>query len=420
MTVFLLAALAAPAAADEQPPWRDRLYDDYGLEVAGFMEGRAGMRLQDDAHEKDASMGEVRGQLDLTRDFDRALLKFKGDLLADAVTEEVEAEIRELNLSFSPADFMDIKAGRQVLTWGTGDLVFINDMFPKDWQSFFIGRDDEYLKAPSDAIKVSLFSDFANLDLAFTPVFGGSEYISGERLSYYSPMAGRIVGRDMVMAHEERNRFFTDSEIAVRLAKNIGGVELALYGYSGFWQEPEGLNPATGKAVFPRLNVFGGSARTTLFGGIGNVEIGYYDSVDNSDGTNPFIRPGELRFLAGFEREIGRELTGGFQYYLEWIREYDNYEKALPPSMQARDEYRHMLTLRLTKLLMNQNLNLSLFIYYSPSDNDGYLRPKASYKISDQWRITGGCNLFFGEDEHTFWGRFRDNTNAYLGLRYSF
>jgi hypothetical protein len=88
--------------------------------------------------------------------------------------------------------------------------------------------------------------------------------------------------------------------------------------------------------------------------------------------------------------------------------------------MAARDEHRHLLTLRLTKLLMNQNLILSLFAYYSPSDNDGYLRPKAKYKLSDHWQIDGGLNLFFGKEEHTFWGRFQDNTNAYIGLRYSF
>ncbi|MFW6031595.1 MAG: hypothetical protein ACOC9T_03300, partial [Myxococcota bacterium] len=32
---------------------------------------------------------------------------------------------------------------------GTGDLVFLNDLFPKDWRSFLLGRDLDYLKAPS-------------------------------------------------------------------------------------------------------------------------------------------------------------------------------------------------------------------------------------------------------------------------------
>ena len=52
----------------------------------------------------------------------------------------------------------DVSIGRQVQTWGTGDLLFLNDLFPKDFQSFFSGRDDEYLKAPGNAIRITHFS----------------------------------------------------------------------------------------------------------------------------------------------------------------------------------------------------------------------------------------------------------------------
>ncbi|MCI5125833.1 MAG: hypothetical protein D3925_15525, partial [Candidatus Electrothrix sp. AR5] len=155
-------------------------------------------------------------------------------------------------------------------------------------------------------------------------------------------------------------------------------------------------------------------------GGIGSIEVGYYDSFDDDDGLNPYIRPSEYRFLVGFERELAHELTGGFQYYLEMIDEHENYEQTVAPGMEARDEYRQMLTMRLTKLMMQQTLTLSFFVYYSPTDNDGYIRPKFQYKLTDNWLVDGGFNLFFGEDEHTFWGRFEDNTNAFVGVRYSF
>jgi hypothetical protein len=32
---------------------------------------------------------------------------------------------------------------------------------------------------------------------------------------------------------------------------------------------------------------------------------------------------------------------------------------------------------------MDQNPPLSLFVYYSPSNNGGYVRPKFSYKLND-------------------------------------
>ncbi len=418
--IFCFGSVLPTIQAGEDLSLKERLYDDWGVEFGGFFDVRAGFMLQNDVDEKDLSLGETRMQLELGRDFGDAIMNFKTDLLADGVTEEVLLDIRELNLAFFPADSLDIKVGRQVLTWGTGDMIFINDMFPKDWQSFFIGREDNYLKSPSNAVKASFFLPGIDLDLAYIPLFEGSEYVSGERLSYYNPMVGRIVGRDMIFEDEEKNRYFSEAELAARISKNIDGVELALYGYSGFWQEPEGIDPLNGLAVYPRLNVWGASARSTVLGGIGNMEFGYYDSTGDEDGRNPFVRPSEYRFLAGFEHELGHELTGAFQYYLEVIDQYENYLSTVPTGTVARDEYRHLLTLRLTKLMMDQNLILSLFTYYSPSDNDGYVRSRVTYKVNDHLKLDGGLNYFWGEEEYTFWGRFEQNSNAYLGIHYSF
>ncbi len=106
--------------------------------------------------------------------------------------------------------------------------------------------------------------------------------------------------------------------------------------------------------------------------------------------------------------------------YLEYMQDYDEYENSLPAGMEKKDELRHVLTLRLTRILMNQNLTLSFFTYYSPSDADGYMRPKIHYKINDQWAVEVGGNKFFGKYDYTFFGQFKDNTNAYVALRFNF
>ena len=191
-------------------PLQDRLYDDFAIELNGFVEVRQGWRLQEDPYEKKTSISEGRFQLDVGKDFDIEILKIKADLTGDLVEEEARGELREFNLAFSPLDIIDMKIGRQTLTWGTGDLLFINDLFPKDWKAFFIGRDDEYLKAPADAFKISAFTDFANLDLVYAPLFNGSEYIDGARLSYWNPVADRIAGNDFIFSDHARDSFFDD------------------------------------------------------------------------------------------------------------------------------------------------------------------------------------------------------------------
>lgn len=389
------------------------------IEAHGFFEIRAGYRTQNDKYEKDMSIMESRFQLDLSTTTDWADFKLKGDFYGDLITEQGDFDLREANIFSRPTDWMDVKVGRQILTWGTGDLVFINDLFPKDWNSFFMGRDTDYLKAPSDAAKVSLFSDAANLDIVYTPQFDSDRYIDGEYISYWNGNLGRHAGRDAIVHTNKPDRWFGDDEVAMRLYKNISNYEFALYGYHGFWKSPAGQT-MSGQALFPDLNVYGASVRGSVGKGIGNAEIGYYDSADDRSGKNALINNSEMRYLVGYTQEIGTDFTAGVQYYIEQMLQYSQYKRMMPTTVAARDEYRQLLTLRLTKLLMNQNLRLSLFTYFSPTDQDAYLRPNVNYKVSDNLTLETGANVFFGDYPHTFFGQFEDNTNIYTAVRYSF
>jgi hypothetical protein len=420
-----------PESEDKAPSAVEQLAEE--LNLFGFWELRGGVRLAHDPHQQRASLGETRLQIGTEQLlWDKVNFKLTADLLYDQAldrhgvnleTGDGFFDLREASFGFSPLDFLDVKVGRQVLTWGTGDLVFLNDLFPKDWQSFLSGRDVEYLKAPSDALKLSFFSDLVNWDVVFTPRFDGDRSISGKRISYYNPLLRRRAGRDFVQSFDTPNVWFRDSEWATRVWKNVNGVEYAGYGYWGYWKSPGGFDPTGLSATFPRLNVYGGSVRAPLWGGVANFEAAYYDSTEDRRGNNRFVNNSEMRFLVGYERqvpEITNDLTLGAQYYVEWLQDYDEYRRTLLPGFQARDEIRHLMTLRVTKLLLNQNLELSLVTFFSPSDADAYLRPRASYKIDDHWKAEIGGNVFIGSDQTTFFGQFVDNTNVYLALRYSF
>ena len=416
--IILVVVSCLPVIAQQEPANDfDRLLSN--LEVHGFYEIRSGYRLQNDKHQKDMSIMETRLQLDLSSYLDWADFKAKGDIIGDLVEEQADFDLREAYIFTSPYEFMDLKVGRQTLTWGTGDLIFINDLFPKDWQSFFIGRDDEYLKAPSDAVKISLFSNLANLDIVYTPQFDSDRFISGERLSYWNSNLGRLAGQNAIQHTDKPDRWFRDDEIAVRLYKNINNYEYALYGYRGFWKSPGGQNAAQTQAIFPDLNVYGASVRCNVGKGIGNLEFGYYESADDRSGKNPLVNNCEMRYLIGYSQEIGKDFTAAVQYYVEQLLHYGQYRANLP-SGPARDEYRHLMTLRLTKLLMNQNLRCMLFTYFSPTDKDVHFRPSINYKVNDNLAVETGANIFFGEHQHTFFGQFEKNTNIYTALRYSF
>ena len=394
-------------------------WDRFGTpEVHGFLEVRAGCRTQPDPYEKEASVLETRLQGEVSAQTDFAQFKYKGDLWHDGILEQVRHDTREAWMFLRPTGFLDIKIGRQVLTWGTGDLVFLNDLFPKDWQSFFIGRDAEYLKAPSDSVKVSLFSDLLNADFVFTPRFASDRFITGQYVSYWNGVLGRLAGNESELDFDTPDQWFTDAEYAARLYRTVGAYEIAGYGYFGFWKNPGGI-AACGEYIFPRLHVYGASARGPVAGGIGNIEVAYYNSIEDPDGRDPSINNSEMRYLVGFARELGRDLNGSVQYYVEQLLDYHNYRMSFDGS-QPRDELRHVLTLQLTKLLMNQNMELSLSGYWSPSDRDAYLRPKILYKWTDSIKQEVGANIFLGQRDDTMFGQYKANTNIYMALRYSF
>jgi hypothetical protein len=405
----------------DKEPWMD---------ITGFWEVRSGYRLQNDKYQKDASLGETRLQLEMEKLWNGFAFNLTTDLYYDWVDEnhsvDLEAgegflDLREASVAYSPFDFMDIKLGRQILTWGTGDLVFINDLFPKDWQSFLLGRDTEYLKAPSDALKASFFTDLANIDIVYTPRFDSDRHITGERLSYWN--GSRIAGNDDIIRTDKPDDWFDDDEWAVRTSKNVGGYELAAYGYWGYWKSPGGFDTSTSKYTFPKLNVYGASVRGQVGRGIGNIEIGYYDSSDDDSGDDPFTNNSQMRYLVGYERdfpEIASDFTVGLQYYLEQMLDYGDYKQTLPAGSEVADEYRHLLTFRVTKLYWNQNLTCSLFTFYSPSDEDAYMRPNVHYKVNDNLAVEAGANIFWGDKPYTFFGQFEDNTNIYTAIRCSF
>jgi len=416
---FVCVSFEAEKAYSEDEKESASFFSKYPAEINGFIDGRYGGRTKKVKDQSDASIAETILRLEIDQYFEWADFKLKSDFLNDFIEKKWRAKLREASFSFSPFEFVDIKAGRQTLTWGTGDLLFINDLFPKDWESLFIGRESEYLKKPSDSLKISLFFESFDFDFIYTPLFGGSEYIDGTRLSLWNPQAGKITGRGNVLRERPRDDYPDDSEYSLRLSKNIGGKEFALYAYYGFWQTPEGIDPKTSMLFYPSLSVYGASLRGGIFGGIGSLEAGYYDSREDRDNDmKPFVRNSEFRFLAGFEREIIKDFALSVQHYMEYVLDFDESDSAAG-SVQ-RDEMRHVLTLRVTLNLMNRNLVFSWFNYYSPTDNDGYILPEVLYKVSDNFSVEVGCNIFFGQKDYTFFGAFKENSNVFVAVRFNF
>lgn len=403
------------ATLDEE--WADDWEDEETTspwQITGFLEAAQGEFLQANIVESQHALSEFRARINLDYSHEIFDLTVKADNYYDNVLKNNVWHTREFNISLSPLQSVDLKLGRQILTWGTGDYLFLNDLFVKDWQSFFSGRADEYLKAPSDSAKIGWFTNIANIELVYTPKFTPDHYATGERFSFFSPQT-----QQQVAPADQFKVITTDqAQWSLRVSKSINNIEFSVYGYKGFWPTPLGIN-SNSESYFPKLNSWGVSALTSISSGILNIEYANYHSIEDSKGDRQNIANGQHRLLIGYEREIVKNLTLSMQYYIEKTKHYNAF---IEHSMQQQhvDEYRKLITLRLRYQAFQQTLTYNFFSFYSPSDNDGYIKPSIDYRYNDNWLFSAGANIFIGKDKFSFFGQHEDNSNAWLRTRYQF
>jgi hypothetical protein len=371
-----------------------------------------------DAGRRDFILGDERVQIELSRTAGRAAFSARSDLFHDALSGSAGVEVREGYLTLS-GGWLDLRVGRQVVTWGVGDLVFINDVFPKDWTALLSGRPLEYLKVGADALNLNVYSPFASAQVVLIPFFEPDRLPGGDRLIAFDPFPPARLRETVEPEPEARN-----AEIALRLSRRVAGFDLSVHAYRGFWRSPPGMrfDPLNGVATtfFPALSTYGVSAQGGLLSGVLSAEGGYYDSRRDRSGRDPSVENPQARFLAGYQRAFGGDLTVGVQYDGERTLKHGAYIRSLPPGLPARRKTRHSVTLRLTQLLKYQTLRLSLFAWASPNDRDYYVTPEVRYSLSDEVWIAGGVNVFGGKKGHTFFGQFDRNDNVYITMRYSF
>lgn len=405
---------------------------DQNSTLSAIFDTRVGIRTQSAIQQDEFSIGEARLQVKYKYQVENLTFNCHADLQLDPVLDQYAIKIKEgtgvldlrdLNLTYIPSDYMDVILGRQTLSWGTGDLLYINNLFPKDWKSLYIGRDESYHNAPTDAIKLGFYSLYVNMDLVYVPMFDSDRVPTGERMSYYNPILGKRVGQDYIMDIHKRDDLFKEDEWASRIYNTINDFEFSLYIYNGYWKSPGGLEPGSMKGTYPRLNVYGLSVQGPVINGIACFEMGLYESKDDKAGNNPLVNNSQLRMLFGYRFELPNQIQLSTQYYMEIMRDHQTYQKALAialPNEPPADEGRHVITVRITQQLEEPNVNMSLLTYYCPTDTDMYVRPSIQYLLNDFITILGGANLFVGNEDHTHWGQYERDSNVFGGMQYRF
>lgn len=357
---------------------------------------------------------EERAQLKLDASSGAWRLLAKGDFAYDHLGRQEQSELREGYVDYSAGSW-DLRIGRQVITWGVGDLVFVNDVFPKDHEALFAGRPLEYLKRGIDAVKLGAYPEFANFELVLAPNFRESRIPDAKRFHLFDPMSA-VANRETIKPGQ--------GEVGLRIYRDVAGADAALYLYHGYQRTPS-MRPDSLTAptkityLYPRLSVYGASLSGRAGEGVLNLEAAYYDSRQDRGGNDFAVPNSQTRLLASYQIQPLEDTSLGFQYVAEGMHDHGAYLATLPAGFPAEKRWTHSVTARLTQFFLHQTLRLSLYTSYNASNGDHFLNPELRYSFSDRVWAAVGANVFGGKA----WGQFGQldhDDNAYLQVRYEF
>ena len=357
---------------------------------------------------------EERAQLKLDATAGAWRLLTKGDFSYGHLGRQDQSELREGYIDYTAGNW-DLRAGRQVITWGLGDLVFVNDVFPKDHEALFSGRPLEYLKRGVDAVKLGAYPEFANFELVLSPGFRESRIPDARRFHLYDPMPA-VANRETIKPGQ--------GDVGLRIYRDVAGYDAALYLYRGFQRtpsmRPDSMTAPTKISYFyPQLSVYGASVSGRAGAGVLSLEAAYYDSRQDRSGNDFAVPNSQTRLLAGYQFQPAEDLSLGFQYYAEAMHDYSAYLGALPAGFPVEKRWSHSVTARLTRFFRHQTLRLSAYASYNASNGDHFVNPELRYSFTDKIWGAVGANVFGGKHWGQF-GQLSSDDNVYLQVRFDF
>lgn len=357
---------------------------------------------------------EERAQLKLDAGNGAWHLRAKGDLAWDHLDRQDRSELREMYVDYT-ASHWDTRIGRQVITWGLGDLVFVNDVWAMDFEALFSGRPLEYLKRGVDAVKLGAYPEFANFELVVAPSFRKSRIPDARRFHLYDPMPAVTTRGTDDPGH---------GDVGLRVYRDVGGWDAGLYLYRGFQRTPS-MRPDSMMAptrityFYPQLSVHGASASGRIGEGVLSLEAARYESREDRSGSDFAVPNSETRLLAGYQIQPMDDVSLGMQYYVVHMHDYDAYRATLPAGFPVDRRWSHTVTARWTQFFLHQTLRLSVYASYSDSNSDRFMNPELRYSFTDKIWGAIGANLYGGKPWGQF-GQFDRDENVYLQMRYEF
>lgn len=330
------------------------------------------------------------------------------DAVHDEAVSRSDLIVREAFVDWTAAPALDVKAGRQVITWGVSDYLYVNDIFPKNYDSFFTGGGFDRMKEPVDAVKALARAGAVEAELILARSKADT-LPAPERFVASAPSSSAVA-----------DDAGSQPDLAAKVSTRWAGWDVAAHAARFESREPRLFMADTRlRSDRPRTQHLGLSATGNLASGLGWAEAAVRRAAQQRDAVvDRHFLGSAAKLIVGYSREVAADLTASAQLQLEGAMQRGRYVDSLAPGIRPLRRVTSVLHLRMQGRWSNQTASAGAQAFLG-SEGDSHFNPFFAWSPADGWNLEGGANLFSGRPD-TRYGAFRNDSNAYVLGRYSF
>ena len=363
--------------------------DELSIQLNGFVDSYHALQL----HSPQQIMSSrTRARLEMRANYGEASLFTSVNLAYNSIIkDQTGAFLREAYFDYA-GRFLEVKAGRQIVTWGVADGLRITDLIsPMDYTEF-MANDYDDIRVPVNAINLKYPGESFSAEVVFVPV---PEYFvlptSDDNPWQMTAPNGMQMDLSGTPAKHIKN-----SEVGGRLRFFLENLDFSLTALHTYNKSPVTVarfNPqrqtAVIKGIYEPMNVVGGDVSIPA-GEIvirGEVAVYFGEPIALKNAMDYWFRK-SFNGLIGIDWYAGNNWTIMAQYMHKVIMDYRD--------VLGTEQNTSMITARISKEVLNNTLKLSVYGMFDVDNVGFYVRPAADYLLSDQITLSLGADILGG------------------------
>lgn len=384
---------------------------DFKVKVKGFADTYHALRC-DEPNDWMSSRTRMRGELSLAKNHTE--LFFSANAVYNSLISDYSGfKIRELFVSQTFGSF-ELRAGRQIITWGVADALRLSDIIsPMDY-SEFLAQDYDDIRIPENALRLKYSKNSFSAEALAVPVIETFDLpVDG-----HNPWAVSLSGNDSIITDNVPDLKIKNMEFGGRLQWFLSGVDFSVSALRTFNKMPVFLldyNPhnqlllCNGK--YQRMTMAGFDFSVPLSKFVFRGEFAeYFDEAQQPAIGQQIASKNSANVLLGVDIYPGNDWNISLQYAHKYI---DHYTSDL-------NSYRNSgtATVRVSKELFRNTLNINTFAYIDVADGGIYDRTMFDYAVNDMLHIALGFD-YFNTDKGMF-KMYDKNSEVFMKIKVSF